>query len=259
MSRDRHKLATGAARQQAGRALGHASGPYRPDKQEMKMSTKTRTQTFDPSATFAVENQQERLDGLRSKVLPRLTSIKDMGISEATDTFGFEVEQSSDELVQLSLEEVQVGLRPAEGDFPALHGIRNPAFSLALSATPDGVGMTFNVGGPAEWRLFIKTLYQHRETLGEYIAEFEELYLSGDEEDDDAIEELDQLFAINVESAHFKAHGARIFFPALDYPVETEEDFDTLTNDFGALFPFYWTLLKTARGEPVNMDRLLNG
>jgi len=223
------------------------------------MPSKTRIQAFDPSAAFAVDDQQERLNGLRSKVLPRLTSMKDVGLSEATDTFGFDVEQYSDELVQLSADEVQVGLRPAEGDYPALRGIRSPAFGLALSATPDGVGMTFNVAGPTEWRLFIKALYQHRETLGEYIAEFEELYLSGDEDDEDAIEELDQLFAIDVEGAQFKAQGARIFFPALDYPIETEEDFDTLTSDFGALFPFYWTLLKTALGEPVNMDRLLNG
>ncbi len=223
------------------------------------MSTKTRTQPFDPSATFAVENDQERLDGLRSKVLARLTSIKDMGLSEATDTFGFDVEQYSDELVQLAADAVEVGLRPAEGDYTVLRGIRSPAFGLALNATPDSVGMTFNVSGAAEWRLFIKALYQHRETLGEYIAEFEELYLSGDEDDEDAIEELDQLFAVDVEGEHFKAHGARVFFPALEYPIETEEDFDTLVNDFGALFPFYWTLLKAARGEPVNMDRLLNG
>lgn len=223
------------------------------------MSAKTRTQPFDPSTTFAVENQQERLDALRSKVLPRLTTIKDMGLSEATDTFGFDVEQYSDELVQLTAEEVQVGLRPAEGDYPVLRGVRTPAFGLVLSATLDGIGMTFNVSGAAEWRLFIKALYQHRETLGEYIAEFEELYLSGDEDDEDAIEELDQLFAIDVESAHFKKRGARIFFPVLEYPIETEEDFDTLSNDFGALFPFYWTLVKAVRGEPVNMDRLLNG
>ena len=223
------------------------------------MAAKTRTQPFDPSAAFGVENEQERLDGLRSKVLPRLTSLKDTGLSEATDTFGFDVEQYSDELVQATAEAVEVGLRPAEGDYTLLRGIRNPAFGLGLNATADGVGMAFSVGGAAEWRLFIKALYQHRETLGEYIAEFEELYLSGDEDDEDAIEELDQLFAIDVESDHFKANGARIFFPALDYPIETEEDFDTLVNDFGALFPFYWTLLKAARGEPVNMDRLLNG
>jgi hypothetical protein len=50
-----------------------------------------------------------------------------------------------------------------------------------------------------------------------------------------------------------------MYFPSLEYPVETEDDFETFTGDFTALFPFYWALLKATRGEPVDMDHLLNG
>ncbi len=222
------------------------------------MSAKIRTQPFDPTATFAEQNEPARLEALRTAVVPRLTVLKDTATSEATNTFGFDVEQYSDELVRVTAQAVEIGLHPAEGDYPGLRGVRAPAFSLALSATTDGIGVVFAISGATEWRLFIKALYQYRETLGEYIAEFEELYLLSDEEED-AIEELDQLFAVDVESAGFKADGCRILFPAMDYPVETEDDFDTLTSDFGSLLPFYWTLLKAARSESVNMDRLLNG
>lgn len=222
------------------------------------MSAKTRTQSFDPTATFAEQDEAARLAALRTAVLPRLTMLKDAALTEATRTFSFDVEQYSDEAVTVSAQAVEIGLHPAEGDYPALRGVRTPAFRLVLSATPDGIGVMFHINGAAEWRLFIKALYQYRETLGEYIAEFEELYLLS-EEDEDAIEELDQLFAVDVETEGFKADGCRILFPAMDYPIETDDDFDTLTSDFGSLLPFYWTLLKAARNESVNMDRLLNG
>ncbi len=220
------------------------------------MPATTRTQPFDPGAAFAVENEKERLDGLRSRALPRLIIMKNVALHDATNTFGFDVEQGSDELERVEPKLLEVGLHPADGDYSAVRGVRSPAFELKLSAVPDGIGVILQISGTAEWRLFVKTLYQHREAIGEYVAELEELYLFG-EEDEEAVEELDQLFAVDVEGEHFKANGCRLYFPPLDYPIETEDDFDTLTGDFSNLFPLYWMLLKAALGEPVNVDRLL--
>ncbi len=222
------------------------------------MSAKTRTQAIDPTQAFATE-EAGRIEALRTQVLPRLNALKNTLIGEANETFDFEVTQYSDAATQVSAEEVYAGLHPAEGDYSALRNVRNPAALLAVSATAENLGVLFRITGVAEWRLFIKALYQYRESLGEYIAEFEELYLLNSEGEEEAIEELDQFFAVDVDSDYFKASGCTIYFPGLEYPVENEEDFETITGDFISLFPLYWTLIKAAGGETVDMDRLLNG
>src|SRR5579859_655683 len=153
------------------------------------MPAKTRTQPFDPSATFAVENEKERLEGLRSKVLPRLVALKDTALHEAGNAFDLEAEQSSDELERVAAKLLEVGLRPADGDYPGLRGVRSPAIELKFSATPDGVGAILAINSQAEWRLFIKTIYKHRELISDYISELEELYIFG-EDDEEAIEEI---------------------------------------------------------------------
>src|SRR5271165_6388763 len=134
-----------------------------------KMPAKTRTQPFDPSAVFALEDEKERLEALRSKVLPRLIALKDAAVHEANYTYDFDAEQASDELTRVTADSVEVGLHPADGDYSGLRGVRQPAIELKYSATADGLGLVFHVGGAAEWRLFIKALYQHREQFGEYI------------------------------------------------------------------------------------------
>lgn len=221
------------------------------------MPAKTRTQPIDASSAFNKQGA-ERIEALKSGVLTRLSATTQAAIEEANQAFGFDVTRFSDDLSETTEQEAFAGIRPAEGDYSGLRNVRHPNFSLGLCANEEGVMMRFQIRGALEWRLFIKAIYQHREMLGDYITEFEELYLST-EDDEEAIEELDQFFAVDVESADFKKQGCSIYFPPLDYPVETEEDFETFEADFSALFPFYWTLLKSARGEPVDMDALLNG
>ncbi len=222
------------------------------------MASKTRIQPIDATQAFATE-EGTRLDVLRSQVLPRLTALKDLAQTAATETFGIDIARDSDEAVQVSVEEVYAGLRPAEGEYSALRNVRTPAFRLALTATADNVGVVFHVSGVTEWRLFVKALYQYREALGEYLEEFDELYLLNSDGEEEVVEELDQFFAVDVESDHFKAEGCSVYFPGLEYPVEFEEDFETLTADFATLFPLYWTLLRAAHGESVDMEALLNG
>jgi hypothetical protein len=222
------------------------------------MPAKARTLVIDATPAFGLQGQ-DRLDALRKDVLPRLSAVIHNATSEASDTFGFDVMRGSDDVAEATDHAASAGLRPSEGDYPGLRGMTHPNFSLGLVATDEAVGIAFQVHSALEWRLFIKALYQHREMLGEYIEEFEELYILNSDGEEEAIEELDQLFAVDVESDTFKQNGASLYFPGLDYPVETEEDFETFTGDFAALFPFYWTLLKAARGETVDMDSLLNG
>lgn len=222
------------------------------------MSSKTRLQTIDATQAFAAD-AAGRADALRSQVLPRLSALSQTILSEATDTFGFDVTQYSDDAAEATADEVYAGLHPAEGDYTALRNVHIPAFMLTVNANSENAGVIFRVKGAAEWRLFIKALYQYRESLGEYLGEFEELFLLNSDGEEEAVEELDQFFAVDVDSEYFKSNGCTVFFPGLDYPIESEEDFDTLTGDFVSLFPLYWTLLKAARSEPVDMDRLLDG
>jgi len=221
------------------------------------MPAKTKTQPFDPSEIFGLENEQERLDGLRHKVLPRLASIKAGALSEIVAAFKIDPEQHSDERESVLPESVETGLHPAEGSYTALRGAATLGCALVLTATRESLGASLRITDAPTWRLFVKTLYQYREALGDYLLELEELYVT-DEDDEEAVEELDQVFAVNTESAAFKASGSTLFFPALPYPVETEEEFDTLIADFSALFPFYWLLVKAALGEPVDADKMLN-
>ncbi len=222
------------------------------------MSSKTRLQPIDATSAFAGD-AAGRTDALRSQVLPRLSALIQTILTEATDTFGFDVTQYSDDVAEVMADEAYAGLHPAEGDYSALRNVRVPAFSLAVSANAETVGVVFRVKGALEWRLFVKALYQYRESLGEYLSEFEELFLYNSDGEEEAVEELDQFFAVDVDSDYFKANGCTVFFPGLEYPVESEEDFDTLTGDFVSLFPLYWTLLKAAHAETVDMDQLLNG
>jgi hypothetical protein len=222
------------------------------------MPAKTRTQPIDASAAFGKQGS-ERIEALRKDVLGRLSAVIATATDAAQDTFGFDVMKGSDDVTDVTEAEALAVLRPSEGDYPNLRGVKHPAIMLGMCANEEGVGMIFRIGGALEWRLFIKALYQHRELLSEYIEEFDELYLLNSDGEEEAIEELDQLFAVDVDSPEFKKSGCTLYFPSLEYPVETEDDFETFTGDFAALFPFYWALLKAGRGEPVDMDHLLNG
>lgn len=222
------------------------------------MPAKTRTQSIDASAAFSKQGS-ERIEALRKDVLGRLSAVIATATDEAQNTFGFDVMKGSDDVTEVTEAEALAALRPSEGDYPNLRGVKHPTFTLGICANEEGAGIIFRITGAGEWRLFIKSLYQHRELLSEYIGEFDELYLLNSEGEEEAVEELDQLFAVDVESAGFKKDGCTIYFPSLEYPVETEDDFETFTGDFGALFPFYWALLKAACGESVDMDELLNG
>ena len=222
------------------------------------MASKTRLQAIDPTPVFAMDGEA-RAAALRTQVLPRLTGLKEAALNEANGVYDFEIARDSDEAVQVDSNEVATGIHPAQSDYTGLRNIHTPAFSLMLVANEEGLNVAFRITGAAEWRLFIKAIYQFRESLGDYLSEFDELYLVNSEGEEEVIEELDQLFGVDVEAEQFKASGCAIYFPSLDYPVETEEDFATITGDFATLFPLYWTLLKAAKGEPVDMDRLLNG
>jgi hypothetical protein len=222
------------------------------------MPAKTRIQAIDPTKAFETEGPA-RAEALRTQVLPRLSALLQILTSEAANTFGFDVLKYSDDITQATDEEAYAGLHPNDADYNALRGVRVPGFMLGVAANPEGIGIIFRVTGVQEWRLFIKALYQHREELGDYLAEFEELFLLNSDGEEEAIEELDQFFAIDVEGPVFKQQGCTVYFPGLEYPLETEEDLETLGGDFAALFPLYWTLLKSVRGEPVDMDKLLNG
>lgn len=221
------------------------------------MPAKTRTQPIDAAAAFTRQGA-ERIEVLRKDVLGRLSALLNAATHEAQNTYGFDVMKGSDDITEATETEAFAGLRPSESDYPNLRGVKHPTFTLGLAAMEEVAGVVFRITNPVEWRVFVKALYQHRETLTQYIEDFDELFIlmEGDEE---AIEELDQLFAVDVESDDFKANGCTIYFPGLEYPVETEEDFETLTGDFSALFPFYWVLLNAARGDSVDMDELLNG
>ncbi len=221
------------------------------------MASKTRIQPIDPTPAFATD-AAGRLDALRTQVLPRLSVLKDTAQNAATNTYGFDVAQDSDEIIAVSADEVLTGLHPAEGEYTGLRNLRNPAFSLVVSATAESLGVVFRIQGAAEWRLFVKSLYQFREALGDYLADFDELYVMNSEGEEEVVEELDQLFAVDVDSEGFKDQGCSLYFPGLEYPVESEEDFETINGDFATLFPFYWTLLNAAHGNTVDMEQLLN-
>jgi hypothetical protein len=225
--------------------------------EEVVMPAKMRIQAIDPTKAFATDGDQ-RAEALRSQFLPRLSALMLTAVEEATNTFGFDVMKYSDDVSDLVGDEVFAGLRPSDGDFPVLRNVQVPNFVLGISGNVDNMGVILRIKGAGEWRLFVKALYQYRETLGDYVGEFEELYLLNSDGEEEAVEELDQFFAIDVDGPEFKAQGCTLYFPGLEYPIEAEEDFETLTSDFVSLFPFYWTLLKAARGETVDMDKLLN-
>ncbi len=222
------------------------------------MPAKTRVQSIDASKAFSLQGA-ERIEALRSQVMGRLSAVLQNATEQAADTYGFDVVKGSDEVTEVTESEAFAGLRPTEGDFSALRNVKHPNVMIGLIANEEAVRVALRIVGAAEWRLFVKALYQYREMLGEYLTDFEDLYLLNSEGEEEAIEELDQFFAVDVESAEFKKQGCMIYFPDMDYPVETQEDFETFTGDFTALFPFYWTLLKAARSETVDMDHLLNG